>query len=385
MALPQKVAAALVAPVIAITTVAPATARADEPIPFPALIHIPHYPLTPVAPATTPMPLPGKGTPLNVAYAYKGKQQTLTDFLSRSSTLSYVVLRDGKVVDERYFSGQNASSRFNSWSVGKSITAAALGIALNEGKIHALTDPVTRYVPELKGTGYDGVPIDAVLHMASGVKWDETNYFNITTGATAAQLRVAFGTPMTTVAKEAVNERPPGTKWNYSSQDSFVLAWVVAKATGRTLADYVQEKIWKPAGMQSTLFVGKDWAGNGLGYCCYHVTSRDLARFGLLYLNKGKANGRQVVPAGWVQDSTRVTTPYTRPAAIDQDGWGYGRQWWTGFDGDYSAIGVFGQYVYVSPRNKVVIVKTSQDINSEENFAEVPYAFHAVADAVGKG
>ncbi|WP_307796894.1 hypothetical protein [Actinomadura barringtoniae] len=110
-----------------------------------------------------------------------------------------------------------------------------------------------------------------------------------------------------------------------------------------------------------------------------------MARFGLLYLNQGKANGRQVVPAGWVRDSTRVTTPYTRPEAIDQDGWGYGRQWWTGFDGDYSAIGVFGQYVYVSPRNKVVIVKTSQDINSEENFAEVPYAFHAVADAAGKG
>lgn len=362
-------------------------AAQTERIPFPALIHIPHYPLTPVQPSSTPVRLSGAGKPLNVSYTYQGRRHTITDFLQRSSTLSFLVLHDNKVVDERYFQGQNADSRFNSWSVGKSITAAALGVALHDGKIHSVDDPVTRYVPELKGTGYDGVPLIDVLHMASGVKWDESNYFNITTGATAAQLRMVFGTPLTKIAEESVRERPPGTKWNYSSMDAFVLGWVVSKATGQSLASYVQDKIWKPAGMQSTLYLGKDWAGNGLGYCCYHVTTRDFGRFGLLYLNRGKAQGKQVVPAGWVRDSTRVTVPINEPGQINSAGWGYGSQWWIApTPGDYTANGIFGQNVYVSPRNHVVIVKTSQDVlNSGSHFAELATAFAAVADAVGKG
>ncbi|WP_433472403.1 serine hydrolase domain-containing protein [Spirillospora sp. CA-142024] len=399
MPIPTKVTiAALLVPVVATAGVvavtgmtaghaktanAKAAAAQQEQIPFPALIHLPHYPLTPVQPSPKPVQLTGKGKPLKVGYTYNGTRRTLSDFLRRSSTLSFVVLRGNKVVDERYFEGQGPTSRFNTWSIGKSITATALGVALREGKIHALGDPVTRYVPELKGTGYDGVPLRDLLHMASGVKWDESNYFNFTTGATAAQLRLVFGTPMTKVAEEAVRERPSGTKWNYNSLDSFVLAWVLTKATGRSLASYVQEKIWKPAGMQSPLYLGKDWAGNGLGYCCYHATSRDLARFGLLYLNRGKANGRQVVPAGWVRDA-RVTAPYSRPEKIGQLGWGYGNQWWTApTPGDYSANGVFGQYVYVSPRNGVVIVKTSQDIGYSSNYAELSVAFRAVANAVG--
>lgn len=330
--------------------------------------------------------LAGQGKPLTVSYTYQGTRRTLSDFLRRSSTLSFLVLRGNKVLDERYFAGQGPTSRFNSWSIGKSITAAALGVALREGAIHSLDDPITRYVPELKGTGYDGVPLRDALHMASGMKWDESNYFNFTTGATAAQLRLVLGTPMTNVAREAVRERPSGTKWNYNSLDSFVLAWVLTKATGQSLASYVQDKIWKPAGMESTLYLGRDWARNGLGYCCYHATSRDLARFGLLYLNKGKANGQRVVPAGWVHDSTRVTVPSNQPDRVGKHGWGYGNQWWTApTPGDYSANGVFGQYVYVSPRNGVVIVKTSQDISYGTNFAELSAAFNAAANAARKG
>ncbi|MGI5170464.1 serine hydrolase domain-containing protein [Spirillospora sp. CA-253888] len=379
-------AAALLASVLSV----PAHA-ADNPLPLPLLPHVPFYSTTTVAASSRPEPLPVKTQRYNPTFTHQGRTGTLDDFLNRSSTLGYLVLRGGTIVDERYFSGYNAASRFNSWSVGKSITATAVGAAVAEGRIQSVRDQVTKYLPELRGTGYDGVSIEDVLQMASGHKYDETDYSNPLKGSTATTIRMVLGTALTTQAREAERDFQPGTRWNYDSMNTFVLGWLVTKATGKPLATYVGDKIWRPAGMQSPMLVGRDRQGSDIAYCCYHATVRDFARFGLLYLRGGRAGGRQVIPAGWINDSTHASKPYLQPHRLvpakpdsPENAYGYGYQWWLGDDGDYAAIGILGQFVYVSPKRDVVIVKSSQDLNSASHMAEALSAFRAVADAVTK-
>ncbi|MFC0039957.1 serine hydrolase domain-containing protein [Actinomadura rayongensis] len=386
----KRGAFAAVSAAVLVTSALTAPARADDaPLPLPLLPHVPFYPTTTVAPSATPEPLAVRNAPVNPRYSFGGRTSTLDDFLARSSTLGYLVLRGGTIVDERYFAGYDAASRFNSWSVGKSITATAVGAAVADGRIASVADPVTKYVPELRGTGYDGVAIRDLLQMASGHKYDETDYANPFKGSTFTTIRMVLGASLTSQAREAERDVPPGTRWNYDSMNTFVLGWLVAKATGTPLSTYVREKIWQPAGMQSPMLMGRDYQGSDIGYCCYHATVRDFARFGLLYLRDGRAGGRQVIPSGWNNDSTRATAPYLQPhhltpAAPDsaENAYGYGYQWWLGDQGDYAAIGILGQFVYISPRRDVVIVKTSQDLNSELHMAEALPAFRAVADAV---
>ncbi|PXX71627.1 hypothetical protein DFR70_1011061 [Nocardia tenerifensis] len=371
-----------------------APAHADGALPLPLLPHVPFY-STDTAPASSrPEPLTTNNPkPLDATYVYNGKTQTASDFLERSSTRGFMVMRGNQILDERYSGGYSATSRFNSWSVGKSITSAAVGIAVADGKIASVEDPVTKYVPELTKSGYNGVSIRHVLQMSSGVAYDETEYTNPTKGSTATTIRMVAGTSLTDQAKELKRERPAGTKWNYDSMDTFVLGWVVTKATGKSLSDYVAERIWKPAGMESPALIGKDYKGNTIGYCCYHATVRDFARFGLLYLRDGQAGGKQVVPRQWVHDSTHTTEPYLQPHRLRPDkpespenNYGYGYQWWLGDGdrGDYTAVGILGQFIYVSPKDDIVIVKTSEDLNSEENMGEAIYAFRALADAAVK-
>ncbi|GAA2635521.1 serine hydrolase [Actinomadura fulvescens] len=195
---------------------------------------------------------------------------------------------------------------------------------------------------------------------------------------------MVFGASLTSQAREAERDFQPGTRWNYDSMNTFVLGWLVTKATGKPLATYVRDKIWRPAGMETPMLMGRDYQGSDIAYCCYHATVRDFVRFGLLYLRDGRAGGRQVIPTGWITDSTRATEPHLqphrlRPAKPDSPENAYGYQWWIGDQGDYAAIGILGQFVYVSPKNDVVIVKSSQDLNSEPHMAEALPAFRAVA------
>ncbi|MEU6561437.1 serine hydrolase domain-containing protein [Nocardia nova] len=371
-----------------------APAQADGALPLPLLPHIPFYLTDTAAASDHPEPLSTRGLKaLDASYVYKGRNQTVSDYLKRSSTRGFMVMKDNQILDERYFDGYSASSRFNSWSVGKSITAAALGIAVSDGRISSIDDPVTKYVPELAKSGYAGVSIRNLLTMSSGTAYDETDYTNPTKGSTATTIRMVAGTSLIDQAKEIKRERPAGTKWNYDSMDSFVLGWVVSKATGKSLSSYVDDRIWKPAGMETPALIGKDYSGSAIGYCCYHATVRDFARFGLLYLRDGQAGGKQVVPQQWVNDSTHASAPHLEPHQLRPDApdssennYGYGYQWWLGDGdrGDYSAIGILGQYIYVSPKDHIVIVKTSEDLNSEANMGEAFYAFRAIADAATK-
>ncbi|TDD81791.1 class A beta-lactamase-related serine hydrolase, partial [Actinomadura darangshiensis] len=317
-------------------------------------------------PSPDPVALREAYRPLSVTYSYDGQKHTLGDYLARTGTQGFVVLDGRDIVFEQYVAA-GRDSLFQSWSMAKSFTSAAVGIALGEGFIGSIDDPVTGYVPELKGSGYDGVSLRDLLRMSSGIQWTET--YNVPFVHVAASL----GYPLTELAKQQKRGWEPGTRFEYTSMNSFVLSWVVAKATGVPYHVYVQKKIWGPAGMASKAYLGNDSNGNSMGYCCYYATDRDFARFGLLYLNGGKANGRQVVPGSWVTRSTRPSAPFNQ---------GYGLQWWLGEDGGFSANGLGGQLIWVSPRYGVVIVKSTLATVLAED--ETDAAFAAVAAEVAR-
>ncbi|WP_131764133.1 serine hydrolase domain-containing protein, partial [Actinomadura fibrosa] len=340
-------------------------AAAGEPAPPAAVAQDPAG-FDPLLPSSRPVELREAYRPLQVTYTYEGQKHTLDDYLARTGTQGFVVLDGQDIVFERYAAADRATL-FQSWSMAKSFTSAAFGIALGEGAIHSVDDTVTQYLPELKGSGYDGVSLRDLLRMSSGIEWNET------TDVPFVHVAASLGYPLPELAKQRKRGWEPGTRFEYTSMNSFVLSWVVARATGVPYHTYVQRKIWEPAGMASKAYLGNDSHGSAMGYCCYYATDRDFARFGLLYLNGGRAGGRQVVPASWVAESTRPSAPFNR---------GYGFQWWLGNEGDFSASGLAGQKIYVSPRYGVVIVKST--LATVLAADETGAAFEAVAAEVAR-
>jgi CubicO group peptidase (beta-lactamase class C family) len=318
-------------------------------------------------PSAKPVKLRTALRELPVTYTYQGQEHTLDDFLTRTKTNGFLVLDGQNIVAERY-TGASRGTRFQSWSMAKSFTATAVGIALKDKHIRSIDDPVDKYLPELKDSGYAGVSIRELLHMSSGIDWDE---------ATDAPRLMAAANKGYSISKMAALQKrgwEPGSRFEYTSMNSFVLARLVTKTTGMPYHDYVERKIWQPAGMESTATVGNDSHGDSLGYCCYYATDRDFARFGLLYLHGGKAKGHQVVPASWVKASTT-------PSSVNPN---YGLHWWLGGQGtDFMAVGLGGQYIYVSPEQGVVIVKSSIAGGAPDQ-EEAVVAFRAVAAEVAR-
>jgi CubicO group peptidase (beta-lactamase class C family) len=312
--------------------------------------------------AGRPWRLDEQPTKLNFSYRFEDQTIAAEEFAERTYTNALLVMKNDKIVFEKYFNNTNGNTRFISMSVAKSITSILIGMAVADGAIASVNDPIVKYVPELKGTGYDGVTIRHALMMRSGVDWNERYDFGKDSPMqqlhdnAIVQNRIRFVEP----ARSAKRINLPGERFNYSTVETGVLGWVIERAVKRSLPDYMAERWWKRAGMQSEGFwiadgppgVGK--AVNGMGF---NAVLRDYARIGLMMLQGGKANGRQLVPAAWVQEATVPdgTEPIERRATM-----GYQYQWWTFTDSDaYTALGLQGQFIYVDPKTSTVVVKLS--------------------------
>lgn len=306
--------------------------------------------------------LPEAITALDILYDFEGQRRTTADFLERTRTNALLVIRDGRIVHEIYRNNSGPESRFISFSMAKSITAILIGQAIADGLIGGVDDPLTRYVPELAGGAYDGVTIRQALLMRSGAAFRETYGFG-----QKSQMEELYENSLVTGRQRFTDlaigidrAHSPGDFFNYSTLEAGVLGWVLERAVKRPLADYMADRLWKPAGMEAPGYwlldglpgVGRAWAGAG-----FNARLRDYGRLGLMMLNGGKANGRQVVPASWVAAST--IPQGTEPAAPDRVQ-GYQFQWWTLPDSDaYMAKGVHGQFIWIDPASKTVIVKLS--------------------------
>lgn len=350
---------------------APSSQAAIVPIPPSTAITSLPLPTHELRPSTQPVKLTDAQRPLPASYSYNGQSHTFNEFFLRSTAQGMVVLDGQKIVHEWYAPGAGPKTLHQSWSMAKSFTSAAVGIALSEGKIRSIDDPITKYLPGLGGSGYDGVRIRDLLRMASGIAWNEVQ------NAPEMHLRASLGTPVKAMAKERVRAQAPGTAMNYTSMNSFVLAWLVTTVTKEPYYRYVERKIWRPAGMADTAYTGADWTQADLGYCCYYANDRDFARFGLLYLRGGRANGRQVVPKSWVDLTTKPSAPFNQPGP---NSLGYGLHWWVADQDDYLASGLGGQHIYVSRKHQVVIAQST--VLSTVDSVEAVAAYRAIAEKV---
>ncbi|MCU1500402.1 MAG: beta-lactamase [Acidimicrobiales bacterium] len=299
-------------------------------------------------------PLPhAKGPEPTIAFSAGGKDYT-TDSLMKALNISgLLVLKDGKIVLERYGLGRTEQDRWISFSVAKSVTSTLAGAAVKDGAIKSLDDPVTRYIPELAGGAYDGVSVKNLLTMSSGVKWSE-DYADQNSDVARYTLDpiVAGKHPVVSYMSRLPREAAPGAKFLYKTGETDLAGILVERATGKTLADYASEKIWKPYGMERDGVWMLDPAGHERGGCCISMTLRDYARVGQFMLDGGAG----ALPDGWIEQATHKRVETVAPGRA---GGGYGYFWWIDGPSDYSARGIFGQMIYISPAQRTVIVVNS--------------------------
>ena len=271
-------------------------------------------------------------------------------FAPEKNTQGVVVVRGGEIVAEWYADGADRDSWAASWSMAKSVTSAAMGIAIDEGHIGGVDEPVATYIPEWAGTDREDITIEDLLQMSSGLEWNEdyrgtVEESDITNMVTSQPDELAFAT-----------SRPrgtePGTEFSYSSGDTMLLSGILEEATGQPADAYAREVLLDRIGMDPVEW-WRDAGGHTLTYCCLDTTSRDFARFGLLYLRDGRWGDDQVVPEAWIDESLE-------PSDASEGSYGY--QWWVhdieGVPDDaFMAIGVDEQYTYVVPSLDLVVVR----------------------------
>ena len=319
-------------------------------------------------------------------YTYKGEKKSLQDFLTRSSTTALLVLKGNDITFEDYFQGTTEFDRRISWSMAKSFLSAIFGVAVSEGHIKNLEQMVTEYVPELIGSGYEGVTIKNVLQMSSGVAFNE-DYQEFNSDINRFGRLMALGGSFDDFAASLVNEREQGTFLHYVSIDTHVLGMVLRKATGRSIADYFEEKLWSKLGTEEDAIYITDSTGEPMVLGGLNLLTRDFARFGKLYLDDGQFAGQQVIPKEWVKASVTPDAPHLKPGKRDSAELelGYGYQWWLPVDADeeFMALGIYDQFIYVNKKTNVVIVKNSANIdfmkNHFESALETTAAFRAIA------
>ena len=272
-----------------------------------------------------------------------GASMTVDEYFTKQSVAGLLVLKDGKILYERYGLGNTEDSRWISFSVAKSVVSMLIGAAIQDGYIDSVDEKVSDYLPRLKGSSYEQSSIRNILQMASGVKWNE-DYADPNSD-------VARATWGTTDLYEYLRHKPrdvkPGDVFNYNTAETNLAGTLLRSAIGNNLSIYLSEKIWKPFGMESDAVWNLTEAGGGeFGGCCINATLRDYGRLGLFALGDGRlADGTRVLPSGWMQESTKPSKGFE----------GYGYFWWLKDEGIFEASGIFGQGIYINREENIVI------------------------------
>lgn len=324
-------------------------------------------PTSTMSPSPSPWDLGPSANSLEYSGDFLGETTSLQDFIELSDTSALLVIKDGRVIFENYSHGDSAESLHVSFSMAKSFTSALAGIALAEGAIESLDDPVRKYLPELTSATYDGVSVKHVLQMSSGVSFTEvyTDPESDINKMTTMVPPMSYLEYMNTLGRA----QEPGTFNHYASINTQLLGILLVRVTGKSLTEYMTEKLWHPMGMEQAGKWTLDEQGYEMSMGGLAASARDYAKLGLLYLNDGRRQDTQILPVGWTKESVTPDEPHLmpgeNPASSNVSGYQY--QWWTprDWDGDYLARGIWGQNIYVHPGNRVVIVKLAAD---QKNF-----------------
>ncbi|MDE1468276.1 serine hydrolase domain-containing protein [Aurantiacibacter sp. D1-12] len=276
-------------------------------------------------------------------------------FMDSQNSAAIVVVHNGEVVLERYGLDFSADGKWTSFSVAKSYTSTLVGAAIADGYIDSLDDPVTRYIPDLAGSAYDGVTVRQLLTMSSGVRWNE-DYHDPESDIARFNEHVSSEEGVDSLVdymRQLPREAEPGTRWQYNTGETNMIGVLVRNATGKNLADYLSEKVWAPFGMEQDATWLLSNTDSEISGCCIQASTRDMARFGLFALGGGMAGGERVVPEGWFAEATAPEFETGR------FGRGYAYQWWTYPGNAYAASGLFGQGIFIDPARNLVIASNS--------------------------
>jgi CubicO group peptidase (beta-lactamase class C family) len=294
--------------------------------------------------------------PLPNNFQFKGKKLATYKFIEETNTTGLIVIANDKIKYENYFLGANENTLLSSNSVCKSFVSSLLGIAISEGYISSVNDPIGKYVPELKDTELEKISIKDCLQMSSGIDFDED------TDMSKMSISMLLGKPAIKYISKLKTNTKPGKVRKYSSINTEIIGEVITNATGYSLSEYLEEKIWKCIGVEKdaywTLSNNKELAMGGLS-----ISLRDYARFARLYINNGKWNNEQIIPSNWIKDSIDTSEHHLRPGSNNDSysAFGYGYKWWVpeGEEGEFMAIGIYSQWIYINLNRNVIIVKTS--------------------------
>ncbi len=313
--------------------------------------------------------------PVSYTLAQEPITAQLETLLEETGTTGFIVIQDDTILYEKYFNGYARDSINTSASVAKSITSALVGVAFDEGYLEDIRDPITRYLPEMDAEGYARITLWHLLTMSSGLEhtWVYMPWGDVVRSLYAPDVRkVALGSE---IAEE------PGLHFWYNNCHAQLLGIILERVTGRSVSEYLEEKLWRPLGMEFPASWSLDSEQNGFELMMYGFNARaiDYAKFGRLYLNQGMWQGKRIISEEWI---VRTTAPVEELEAVagyydlateepeasyfHKDTGYYSHKWWgyrTGADDyDFFARGILGQYIYVAPRKKVIIVRTSERI-----------------------
>lgn len=344
------------------------------------------FPSRVVARGSAVTPLDASPTPLPTVRCTAGDSTyTLDRYMLLNRVSGLLVLKDGRVTLERYALGATPATRWMSMSIAKSVTSTLVGLALHDGKIRSLDDTVTRYVPSLRGSAYDGVTVRQVLMMGSGVQWNETYTDSSSDRRHLLEAQIAQRPGMAMALMAALTRAAPaGTRFNYSTGETLVASEVVRGAVGMSASQYLSQKLWQPLGMEHHATWWLDSPdGHEIGGSGIMATLRDYARFGEFIRRDGVIGARRLLPEGWVQEAG---SPKQYGTGTEQ----YGYMWWpvaptsgSIHRGAFTAQGIFGQYLYINRAERVVIAQLGAQTHPTRGDVVDPFAcFAAITTAL---
>jgi CubicO group peptidase (beta-lactamase class C family) len=301
-------------------------------------------------------------------------QASFNELLASTQTTAFLIIKDDRLIYENYFNGYERDSINTSFSVAKSFVSALVGIAIDEGLIDNVDDPITKYIPELqdKDSRYSAITIKHLLSMSSGLRYveEETPFSDDT--------KTYYDPNLRAVALSAVIEEDPGKTFHYNNYNYLLLGIILERATGMPVAKYMEEKLWKPLGMEAPASWSLDGEASGFEKMESGINARaiDFAKFGRLYLNNGSNwNGEQVISEKWVSTTTSANSTSDPSIEYQYGWWVYPLQDSVDNNRHFSARGNLGQFIYVAPEERLVIIRHGYDfgnvnwINLFENIA----------------
>lgn len=276
-------------------------------------------------------------------------------YFDKYETSSYLVIKDDEIIFEKYWGDHNETTVSNSFSAAKTLVALLIGVAIEEGKINSMDDLVGKYLPEFNSDGKEIVTIRDLLLMSSGLDWQESGKNPLSENAESY-----YGKDLYRLATNQKRITEPHQMYNYQSGNSQLLGFVIEKATGKNLSEYMDEKIWSQIGTKHDAYWSlDDENGDEKSFCCFYATTQDYARIGRLIYHLGNWEGKQIIPKKYMEEMIKPASYLTTEEGIPN--YRYGLHIWTYIGGKYPVAycrGILGQYIVTIPEEKLIIIRT---------------------------